>query len=746
MVLPSRVSSPTGPIPLTPGVPDDKSLRFMLALQRSRIWVYLAVLAVAFLGQLTGVFDIRARTGLALVASGILSAVVFHEMVRRRIHLRLPVDLNWVWMLLDTGLICWGVSLTGGVHGPWFVWFLSNTSAAALVNGRRAAIIIAGVNTAAYLATLYLLGQIGGLDVAFFRALTQKVLLYTASAFFLRGVARLQLSQRQLQELRADEQLKVEELIRLTQDLDQGTRALAEANIQIREADQVKSQFLANMSHELRTPLNSIIGFSEILMERLAQQVEPRYLKFLANINSSGQHLLGIINDILDLSKVEAGQMELRPEFRVPMVVEGILNVMHGMAGPRNITFEVQASPDLPTLTADPAKFKQILYNLLSNAVKFSPDGSLVTIDARCDPARHSPIGLDSITVSVTDRGIGIAPSDQEVIFHEFRQADQGSSRNFGGTGLGLALVKKFVELQGGVVGLESALGHGSTFSFTLPVLAAARDEAVAPTASPTELQLSASHRILVVEDDIVAYQTLSRCLNAAGYFPIRARLGEEALQMARLLKPTAITLDLSLPDLSGWEVLKEIKRDPTTSGIPVVIISMMDNRELGLTLGAEDYFVKPVDRERLISRLREIAPAPNGSVGGRLLLIDDDPAIHDLLDAELGPLGYEVSHAFSGKSGMEAALAHTPDAIVLDLMMPDVTGFEVAEMLQARAETAHVPIVVLTAKDLSGGERQQLRGKIAALVQKGHATPLRLVAAIRDLESRHAKEVARGH
>jgi signal transduction histidine kinase/DNA-binding response OmpR family regulator len=739
MVLPSRVSTSSGL--------DDKPLRFMLALQKSRIWVYLAVCAVAVLGRAVGVFDMSARMGLPLVAAGIVSAVGFHEVARRRWHERLRVDLNWVWMLLDTVLICWGVSLTGGVDGPWFVWFLSNTSAAALVNGRRAAIILAVVNTAAYLATLYFMGQVQGLDPAFARAITQKILLYTASAFFLRGVARLQLSQRQLQELRADEQLKVEELIRLTQDLDQGTRALAEANIQIREADQVKSQFLANMSHELRTPLNSVIGFSEILMERLASQVEPKFLKFLSNIHSSGQHLLGIINDILDLSKVEAGQMELRPEeFRVPVVVEGILNVMQGMAGSRNITFEVGAPADLPSLTADPAKFKQILYNLLSNAVKFSPDGSLVKIDVRSDAARESPLGLDSITVSVADPGIGIAPADQEVIFHEFRQADQSSSRNFGGTGLGLALVKKFVELQGGVVGLESELGRGSTFSFALPLVAAARDEVVAVAGSPTELQLAGSNRILVVEDDMVAYQTLSRCLSAAGYFPIRARLGEEAMQMARLLKPTAITLDLSLPDLSGWEVLKEIKRDRATADIPVVIISMMDNRELGLTLGAEDYFVKPVDRERLVARLREIAPPVDGGTGSRLLIIDDDPALHELLDLELGPLGYEVAHAFSGGAGVEQAVSRTPDAVVLDLMMPDVTGFEVAEMLQAREETAHVPIVVLTAKELTISERQRLRGKIAALVQKGQATPLRLVAAIRDLESRHAREVARGH
>jgi DNA-binding response OmpR family regulator len=346
------------------------------------------------------------------------------------------------------------------------------------------------------------------------------------------------------------------------------------------------------------------------------------------------------------------------------------------------------------------------------------------------------------MAVSVTEKGIGIAPADQQVIFHEFRQADGSTTRQFGGTGLGLSLVKKFVELQGGIVTLESEPGKGSTFSVVLP-LRARSTAAGPPPRMEFERPLPVENRILVVEDDLVAYQSISRSLTEAGYFPMRARHGEEALQLARALRPTAITLDLALPGISGWDVLKELKRDPITKGIPVVIISMMDNRELGLTLGADDYFLKPVDRGQLVARLKEIAPPAALARTSRLLLVDDDSAVHEFLEAELEQLGYRVEHAYSGAQGLELAARSRPHAIILDLMMPDVTGFEVAAVLKEREDTAHVPIVVLTARDLSEDERQRLTGKIAALVQKGHAAPTRLVAAIRDLETRQ-REVAR--
>jgi signal transduction histidine kinase/DNA-binding response OmpR family regulator len=718
-------------------------VRFQTAMQRTRLAVYAIAIAMAWLAKIAGVLEVTYAEGLPMAILALASGALFLEAYRRSWDMRLGVTLTPAWMACDVFFIAWGVFLTGGGSSPWFLFYLSNTCAAAFVAGRNAAAAVAAVNTLSYLAVLALLGEVRGFDRSFWLAATRMLFLYGASIYFFRGILRIQEKNRRIRALEQEQARKVEQLLALTQDLDQGTRALAEANLQIREADRMKSQFLANMSHELRTPLNSIIGFSEILLERLSGEAPTKYVKFLRNIHSSGQHLLGIINDILDLSKVEAGKMDVHPERFAPVpVIEGILNVMHGTAGRRQIAFEVDAPEDLPTVETDPARFKQVLYNLLSNAVKFSPEGATVTVRARRVGPEDSPIGAEALAVSVVDRGIGIAPSDQEVIFHEFRQVDGSHARAAGGTGLGLAIVKKFVELLGGAVTLESELGRGSTFTFTLPLSPRAAGEAAARPAARVEPP-RLENPILVVEDDLVAYKSISRALAEAGYFPIRARHGEEALQLARKLKPTAITLDLVLPGLSGWEVLKALKRDPETEAIPVVIISLMDNRELGLTLGAVDYFLKPVDRGRLIARLREVAPvrAPETR---RLLVVDDDPQIHDILEAELGQQGYVLDHALSGEEGLARAEEGAPDAIILDLMMPGLSGFEVAEALKERPATSRIPILVLTAKDLTEAEREYLEGKIAALVQKGQAAPPRLVAAIRELEARHAGEAAR--
>jgi signal transduction histidine kinase/DNA-binding response OmpR family regulator len=724
----------------------DRRLRFDLKLQRTRLSVHLLAAAIGVAGKLAGLIDADYLSGVALLGFAVASALVFHELYRAGAGQRLGLDLTPLWMACDVFIVTTGVYLTGGIDSPWYLFYLSNTGAAAFVLGTRGALAVGSLNFFCYLALLTLMGDVTGFDETLWRACMQLGFVYVASVYFLRGVSRLQESQHLLRQLQQDQALKVEELINLTQDLDQGTRALAEANLQIREADRIKGQFLANMSHELRTPLNSIIGFSDVLLERLAGQVPPKQLKFLSNINSSGQHLLGIINDILDLSKVEAGHMELFPEdFAVAPVVDGVLNVMHGVAGPRRITFEVDCPPDL-RIHADPAKFKQVLYNLLSNAVKFSPDGSLVRVVGRLQDAPHSLLAAETVCLEVADQGIGIAPADQEVIFHEFRQVDGSATRAFGGTGLGLALVRRFVEFQGGRVLLKSAVGQGSTFTVLLPRHA----KSVSATAVSTPLLLSemshlpGANRVLVVEDDVGSYQSLARALSEAGYFPIRARQGDEALEMARRLRPTAITLDLSLPGMSGWDVLREIKKDAATCHLPVVIVSMMDSRELGLTLGAEDYFVKPVEPRVLIERLRQIAPLSGPQPARRILLVDDDPEVHELVGDELSRQGFVVDHALSGTEGLRLADRERPDAIVLDLMMEGMSGFEVAAALNGDPGTAHVPIVVLTAKDLSPDDRVALQGRIASLVQKGQSVPARLVAAIRELESRHAREAAR--
>ena len=538
-------------------------------------------------------------------------------------------------------------------------------------------------------------------------------------------------------------------------------RELQMKNQQAEEANRAKSTFLANMSHELRTPMNAIIGFSEILTERLADKLEPRYLGFLRSILQSGQHLLSIINDILDLSKVEAGKMEVYPEvFPVRAAIDSVAQVMKGLTSKKSIHIVIDVAPDVTEIETDLGKFKQVLYNLVSNAVKFSRSSSTVSIRARRNAVprgssgsseflgvprqtgesteeprgprgTEEPLSPETITVTVTDSGIGIAPEHLGVIFDEFQQLDSATSRRYGGTGLGLSLVKKYVELQGGTMHVESTPGEGSAFSFTLPRRFAGT-AIPTPIVSPEGIVVPPGDRVLVVEDEDDGFEALSAYLQSAGYVPIRARSGEEALKLARATRPLAITLDLVLPGMEGWSVLRELKSDPLTVDIPVIIVSLLDNRELAMAVGANDYFVKPVDWPRLMRRLTEITA--ESSRGARLLLIDDDEAVHAMLEQELSGHGFVVDSARSGAEGLARAETFRPDVIILDLMMPGMSGFEVAQRLRLRESTAQIPIVVLTAKDITAEDREQLRQATSSVVMKGSAAGTRLIGAIRSL------------
>jgi len=718
-----------------------KRQRFDLAVQRTRAagWGLALLCGLGFVAS--GVASVTYAQAFSLTALGILSALLLMPLVTLGVADRMGRWWHLLWLLMDMGLITWALYSTGGADSPFYLWYLANIGGAAFAMGQWAACAVWLLDTAGCLGAAWAAGQIEGLDASFFLPLGRMVLLYAASFLFLRGVALLQDRRRLIKEMRDSETRRVEELIRLTAALDQRTKEIAEANLRIREADRLKSQFLANMSHELRTPLNSIIGFSDVLLSRLPQELPSKYVKFLQTINSSGQHLLRIINDLLDLSKIEAGKMELNPEpIPVKAAVEGVCAVMRGTAKERNIAFDVDVPEDLPILEADAVKFKQILFNLVSNATKFSDDSSTVRITARHVAAASTPLAHDAIQVAVRDDGVGIDPKDHRIIFEEFRQVDGTSTRTFGGTGLGLALVKRLVELHHGTVKVDSAPGQGSTFTITLPERF--QGDAEVSLLSPETLDLPAEggRRILVVEDDPTAFEAISEHLAEAAFIPLRARNADEALRLARLLSPAAITLDIILPGADGWQILRELKADPATNQIPVIMVSVLDNRELALTLGAQDYLTKPVDGELLIRRLSELLSKVAGR-SPRLLLIDDEPALHDLVEARLAPLGYQVEHALSGREGIASAHDCRPDLILLDLMMEGMDGFEVAARLREDEETSRVPVVVLTAKEITRCDQERLHGKIEALIGKTDMPRGGLVTVIENVLGRREKE-----
>ena len=715
---------------------EEGHVRFNLLVQRSRAATYVLTVIVFLVGRLAGSVNGDLRTYLLLMSVGVFSAVVCHALYARKVDLRRGWRLDLFCEVFDVTIITLSIPITGGIESSWYIWQLTNASTAAFIGGKRAVIAVSAANILSYIGILAVTGQITGVNETLYLAIFRMLFLYGAASFLLAGIANLHEKRLVIRRMRAEEQKKIEELTRLTEELDERTRELGEANLRIREADRAKSQFLANMSHELRTPMNSIIGFSEILLERLEPEIPPRYVDFLRHILSSGQHLLAIINDVLDLSKIEAGKMEIFPErFAIAPVITGVCNVMHAQTTSKDIAFDIDIPRDLPQIETDLAKFKQVLYNLVSNAVKFSPEHSRITIAARADESATPP----SVTVSVTDRGVGIAPEHQQLIFEEFRQIDSTSRRQAGGTGLGLALVKRFIEMQHGSVSVESELGKGSCFRVTVPIDYAGKYERL--TFAEQRLAPALGERVLVVEDDNTAFDAISDHLASGGYVSVRARHGDEALRLARTIQPVAITLDLVLPGLDGWEVLKQLKADPTTCEIPVVIVSMVDHRELGLALGAHDYFVKPVDRARLVERVRQFtAPSPRRT---RLLIIDDDKQFHAMIREELKSHGYDLDSAFGGQEGLDKAASTHPDVVILDLMMPGMSGFEVAEMLKRKRETSAIPILVMTSKELTAADRSALQSRISGLIPKGQSKA-RLLGAIQELERLRARDAAR--
>jgi len=516
--------------------------------------------------------------------------------------------------------------------------------------------------------------------------------------------------------------------LNLEQKVSDRTQELELANAKLKKADRMKSEFLANMSHELRTPLNAIIGFAEIMRDGVCGELNENQKSAIIDIHESGKHLLQMINDILDLSKVEAGRLELQLEgFPLVKAMDEVHSIVRDMVNKKGLNLQFNIPDDLPDAYADQVKFKQIMYNLLSNAIKFTPQGN-ITVNAECDDKEF--------IISVTDTGIGIDLKDQEVIFEKFKQLDSSQSRQYDGTGLGLALTKKLVELHEGRIWVESeGLGLGSKFIFTIPRISVS--EHTHKEILIHEVIQSKSgkkgKKILVVEDNPQAAQLLLIYLTDAGYDTVVATDGEDAINKVKEIKPFAITLDIMLPKKDGWQVMQELRNLPDTRDIPIIIVSIIDDQDLGFSMGAVGYLIKPLDREQLLNILDKIELASKQKP--KVLIIDDNTEDSRLIESILVNEGFGVLKAYDGVDGIDQTVKEKPDLIILDLLMPGVSGFDVVKSLQEHPEARTIPIIISTMKELTPEDREQLNSKVKSIVQKGEDAKIHLLEAIRNIE-----------
>ena len=499
------------------------------------------------------------------------------------------------------------------------------------------------------------------------------------------------------------------------------------------QANRAKSAFLANMSHELRTPMNAIIGYSEMLQEEAEDLGQQDFIPDLQKINAAGKHLLALINDILDLSKIEAGRMDLYLErFELRDTLADVVSTVNPLIGKNNNKLDVDIAEDLGSVRADVTKIRQTLFNLLSNAAKFTRDG---TISVRARRERH-PDG-DWIELAIQDTGIGIAADKIPMLFEEFTQADNSTTRDYGGTGLGLAITRRFCQMMGGDIGVVSEPGGGSTFTVRLPAevnaLEAARaagDSAhtILPDDMPAENDTDL-RTILVIDDDESTCDMLRRTFEKAGYRVAVATRAEDGLKLAHGVKPDVITLDVMMPGMDGWSLLRTLKADDELMRIPVIMLSMVDDKGMGYSLGAAEYLTKPVDRSRLLPLLEKYTR--QGSTDN-ILVVEDSEEDRHMLCRMLEGEGWTVVSAEDGEQALAAVANSRPAVIMLDLMMPVMDGFQFLHRLREHADWLHIPVVVLTAMELDGQELAELSGHVEAVIRKVDMTPDRVLEHVR--------------
>jgi PAS domain S-box-containing protein len=492
-------------------------------------------------------------------------------------------------------------------------------------------------------------------------------------------------------------------------------------NREVERANRLKSEFLASMSHELRTPLNAIIGFSDLLAEQTAGPLSSKQQRFVSHIQQGARHLLALINDILDLSKVEAGRLELnRENVPVATALAEVLVSIRPAAAAKDIAVHSSIGPDV-TVFADRIRFKQILVNLLGNAVKFTPEGGRIWVEAAERRGR--------LTVSVSDTGLGISIEEQEAIFDAFHQAGATTKGIKEGTGLGLAITKRLVEEHGGRIWVESEPGKGARLSFTMPAGRAAAEESAPEDAGASETWPPRERPlVLIVDDEAPARELLASWLEPEGYELIAAGSSADALAKAVEHVPDAITLNMLMPGKGGWDTLYALKKTPVTAGIPVIVVTVVDEPKIGLALGAAEYLVKPVDKEVLLEAVRRfVGPGSNGPA--KILVVDDEAGTRELLKEMLESDGYIPVLAASGKEALEAVARISVSAILLDLIMPEMDGFELLLRMKEDPGLRNIPVLVLTAKDLTDSEIEMLRRETIGLFQKGREWKKQLLA-----------------